>query len=176
MTPAGLAVSDSVARTTPAATTTVAATATSTITATTAPAAAATAVAAASTVAAATATVATATSTVAATTTAATVTTAAAATTAAATAAATATFPLACFIHAQLAAFDVMAVQARNRSLRVRVRHFDETETAEAAGLAIVDQPHRVHGTVLRKQHTDRFLIGGIRQVAYVDPGHDGYP
>ena len=171
MTPAGLSVSDSVARTTPAATTTVAASATATVTATSAATAVATAT---STVATATAaTVAAATSTVAATATAAAVTTAAAATTATATAT---TFPLACFIHAQLAAFDVMAVQARNRSLRVRVRHFDETETAKAAGLAIVDQPHRVHGAVLRKQHTDRFFIGGIRQVAYVDPGHDGYP
>jgi hypothetical protein len=69
-----------------------------------------------------------------------------------------------------------VAVQARNRILRVGLRHLDETETAKAAGFAIVNQPHGFHGAVLREQRTDRFFIGGIWQIAYIYSGHDGYP
>jgi hypothetical protein len=69
-----------------------------------------------------------------------------------------------------------MAVQAGDSRLRVRVWHLDETETPETAGLAIVDQSHSVDGAVLREQRADRFFIGGIGQIAYVNPGHDGYP
>jgi hypothetical protein len=69
-----------------------------------------------------------------------------------------------------------LAIQTRDRVLGIRLRHLDETETAEAASLAIVDQAHSFHGTVLREQRTDRFLIGGIRQIAYIYSGHDGYP
>jgi hypothetical protein len=69
-----------------------------------------------------------------------------------------------------------VAVQARDRILRVGLRHFDETKAAETASLAIVDQPHSFHGTVLREQRTDRLLIGGIWQIAYIYSGHDGYP
>ena len=126
----------------------------------------------AATAIAATTTVATATA-VAATTTAAV---AAATTTTTTTAAATATaFTLAGFIDTQLAATHVVTIQTGNGVLRIRFRHFHKAEAAETTGLAIVDQAHGVDGPMLREQLTNRRFIGGIRQITYVNPGHDGY-
>jgi ribonuclease D len=122
----------SVARATPATTTAVTAT-TAAVTATTITAAATVATAAVA----------------AATTVAATTTTAAEAATAATTAAAAAALTLTRFVHAQLAALHVVAVQAGDGRLGVGLGHLDETEAAETACLAIVDEAHGFDGAVL---------------------------
>ena len=79
-----------------------------------------------------------------------------------------------------LRAFAALAVEQIERTIGEE-RRCSTLGTAigrvlDEGSLAIVYQPHGVHGAVLREQHTDRFLIGGIWQIAYVNPGHDGYP
>ncbi len=146
---------------------------------TAAPVAAAATFPAAATVAtatfAATTTVATAT-TAAIAATAATAATAAIATATTPAAATTAALALAGFIDAQLPAFHIVAVETRDRGLGVGLGHLDEREPPEPPGLPVVDQTHGIDSTVLREQRTDRLFVGGIRQIAYVYPGHDGYP
>jgi hypothetical protein len=68
-----------------------------------------------------------------------------------------------------------MAIQAGDGVLCIRFRHLHKTETAETAGLAIVDQAYGFDRPMLREKLTNRLLIGGIWQIAYVNPGHDGY-
>src|SRR5690348_8925337 len=92
---------------------------------------------------------------------------------AAATAAATATgLTRLRFVHAQRTAAHVLAVQFADSGLRGGLIHLDEAEAAGAAGLAIGDQFHRVHGAELLELLTDFIFIGGERQIAHINRRH----
>jgi hypothetical protein len=90
------------------------------------------------------------------------------ATTAAETTAATAAFPWTRFVHIDLPAADIGAVESRNRAFRFAViRHLHEPETARTSGIAIRDEADAFHRTVSFEQSPNtRFRCAEI-QIAY---------
>jgi hypothetical protein len=101
--------------------------------------------------------------------------TATATVTTAATATATATLTLTRFVDTQLTTTHVVTIQSGNGVLRIGLRHLHKAEAAKTASLSIVDQAYGFDRPMLREKLTNRLLIGGIWQIAYVNPGHDGY-
>jgi hypothetical protein len=109
----------------------------------------------------------------AATTTATVAAEAAAAATAARTSAAAASAGLVLgFVDAQLTTTHIVAIQALNGAGRVGLAHFNEPESAGAAGLTIGRQRHGLDSPVLREQCANVRLAGAERQIAYIDFGH----
>jgi hypothetical protein len=138
------------------------------------PAAATTGAAAAAATEAAAATAAAATE--AATTAAATTTAAAEATTAAAAAAASASFTRAGFVDGEIATINVLAVEGSDGSLSFRVvGHFDEAETAGAAGVTVHDEGRRSDLTESSEEILELRLRGLEREIADVHL-HDTNP
>jgi hypothetical protein len=78
------------------------------------------------------------------------------------------------FIHAQRTASQVLAVEALNGTRGISRGHLDESETARLAGIAIGDDSHRLHRSVLGEQLADLSLGSRKRQVSNVDLCHGG--
>ena len=76
------------------------------------------------------------------------------------------------FVDAQLTTTHIVAIQALNGSGRVGLAHFNEPESAGAAGLTIGRQRHGLDRPVLREQCANVRLAGAERQIAYIDFGH----
>ena len=106
--------------------------------------------------------------------TAATVAAEAAATTTAAwtSAAATSAGLVLGFVDAQLTTTHIVAIQALNGTGCIGLAHFNEPESAGAAGLTIGRQRHGLDSPVLREQCANVRLAGAERQIAYIDFGH----
>jgi hypothetical protein len=90
------------------------------------------------------------------------------ATTTAETTAATAAFPRTGFVHIDLPAANIGAVESRNSALRLAViRHLHESETARTPGIAIRNKADAFHRTVRFEQSPNtRFGCAEI-QIAY---------
>jgi hypothetical protein len=98
--------------------------------------------------------------------------TAATAAIATATAAAAAARTILCFINAKRATAHAVAVQCLDRTGRILLRHFNETETALAACFAINREGHRFDISVLSEQRTYGIFICGKGQVAHINFCH----
>src|SRR5690606_32706867 len=76
------------------------------------------------------------------------------------------------FVDPQGATVHRIAVERLDGARGISLRHFDETETAGAAGLPIGGQRDGLDRAVLREQRTHLGFIGRERQVAYIDLRH----
>ena len=94
------------------------------------------------------------------------------ATTAAATAATAATRTVLGFVDTQRTTAHVGAIQCLNGTSSVLLRHFNKTEPALAASLAINRKGDRFDRAVLGKQGTNRIFIGGKGQIAHINFCH----
>ena len=75
-----------------------------------------------------------------------------------------------CFVDRQGAAIEVFAIEPLNRRLRrTAVCHFDEAKTPRTAGLAVSNETHIVHRTILLEELADVIFRGGKRQIANID-------
>jgi hypothetical protein len=111
--------------------------------------------------------------TAAATTAATAVTAEAAATTTARTSAAATSAGLVLgFVDAQLTATHIVTIQALNGPGCIGLAHFNEPESAGAAGLTIGRQRHGLDSPMRREQCANVRLAGAERQIAYIDFGH----
>lgn len=96
-------------------------------------------------------------------------TTATAAATTAATATTTAAFLRTGFIHGEIAAFNVLAIECGDRVLRLLIgAHFDETEAFGASGFTVGDHLRRLHRTVFGKHLFQVVTADTVAQVAYI--------
>ncbi len=102
----------------------------------------------------------------------ATATAAAATIAAAATAATAATRTVLGFVDTQRTTAHVGAIQCLNGTSSVLLRHFNKTEPALAASLAINRKGDRFDRAVLGKQGTNRIFIGGKGQIAHINFCH----
>jgi hypothetical protein len=69
---------------------------------------------------------------------------------------------LLCLIDLERAALEVGAIERLHGATGIRIRHFDETEAAQAPGLAVGDQGNLIDGAVLCEKSTD--AIVGCRE------------
>ena len=76
------------------------------------------------------------------------------------------------FVDAELSATHIVTVQALNGPGCIGLAHFNEPESAWAAGLTIGRQRHGLDRPVLREQCANVRLAGAERQIAYIDFGH----
>lgn len=77
-------------------------------------------------------------------------------------------------IDAERAAAHVLAIEVLDSARGIGAGHLHKAEAAWPAGLAIGDEAHRFHGSMLAKQVAHFAFSGGKRQVADVDFRHDG--
>src|SRR5687767_15459906 len=72
------------------------------------------------------------------------------------------------FVHRQGASTELMAVELRNRLLRIIVAgHLDERESAGAAGDAVAHHGDRFHLARLAEQRLEILLHSFVRQIAH---------
>ena len=76
------------------------------------------------------------------------------------------------FVDAQRTPAHGVAVQRLDRTGRIILRHFDEAEAARTTGITVNRQRHRLDGTMLREQRTNRRLVCRKRQIAYINFRH----
>src|SRR5690606_10212163 len=76
------------------------------------------------------------------------------------------------FVDAQRATIHREAVERLNGARGISLRHFDESETAGAAGFTVSGQRDGLDRAVLREQRTHLSFVGRERQVAYIDLRH----
>src|SRR5690606_14179338 len=76
------------------------------------------------------------------------------------------------FVDAQRATIHREAVERLDGARGISLRHFDETETAGAAGFPVSGQRDGLDRAVLREQRTHLSFVGRERQVAYIDLRH----
>jgi hypothetical protein len=62
------------------------------------------------------------------------------------------------FVDLERAALEVGAVERLHGATGIRIRHFDEAEASQAAGLAVGDQGNLIDSTVLREKSTDAII------------------
>src|SRR5262249_3751125 len=80
------------------------------------------------------------------------------------------------FIDLQPTSVDLFVVQRIDRLVRRRVFHFDETEAARTAGIAIGDDRGRTNVAVGREQLLEVTIRGAPRQISNVDLLHSITP
>src|SRR5690349_4188206 len=76
------------------------------------------------------------------------------------------------FIDLQRTTTEVFAIERLHGAGGIGIRHFDETETARAAGLAIVHERHLVDGAVGCKEGAHLIFGGRERQISNVKFRH----
>ena len=91
------------------------------------------------------------------------------ATSAAAAGAALAGLPFLRFIHAQRTTAHILAIQLLDGFLSRTLIHFHESKPAWAAGFAVSDQFHRMHGAERLELGTNFLFGSGKGQIAHID-------
>ena len=83
-----------------------------------------------------------------------------------------ATITLLGFVDLQRTTAEVLAIERLHGAGGIGIRHFDETKTAWAAGLAIVHQGHLVDGAMGGKEGAHLVFGGGERKISNVKFRH----
>ena len=70
------------------------------------------------------------------------------------------------FIHLEGAAPKVLAIERLHGARGIRIRHFDESKSARAAGITVRDERQRLDRAVLGEKGPDSVFGRGERQIA----------
>jgi hypothetical protein len=80
--------------------------------------------------------------------------------------------PFLSFVDAQRTPIHLKPVKGLNGSLRLTLRHVDETEAAGLSSFAVIDELYRVHLAMTLEEASDVLLCGVEGEIPYVDRRH----